>query len=128
MRLFRNNDIIVAIADKDKAFKILTIVDGSEAATYCTTMRVATEEEANTLNEVYYHNDTEVTEEDHIRLTRLHELKEIRDWFTSTDYIPNKVIVGEWERTDERFVKYCEDRAAKRARQDELNALLGYTL
>ena len=126
MKLFRNNDIIVAIADNDKAFKILSTIDNSEVVTYLTTARVVTEEEANALNEVYYHNGTEVTEEDHIRLTRLHELKEIREWFAATDYIPNKVIVGEWDRTDERFVKYCEERAQKRARQDELNTLLGY--
>jgi len=53
------------------------------------------------------------------------ELDEIRNWFSENDWVPNKIIVGEWETTDQRWLDYLEERAAKRARQDELIALLG---
>ena len=68
-----------------------------------------------------------INEETFTRRSLLHELKEIQEWFLSTDYIPNKVVVGEWEVTDERFVNYRAERQAKRTRQDEINSLLGYT-
>ena len=48
------------------------------------------------------------------------ELGEIQKWFSQTDYIPNKVVVGEWPETDERWIAYKEERARKRARQDEI--------
>ena len=48
------------------------------------------------------------------------ELGEIRKWFSQTDYIPNKIVVGEWEETDERWISYKEERIKKRARQDEI--------
>ena len=48
------------------------------------------------------------------------ELGEIQKWFAETDYIPNKVVVGEWEETDERWISYKQERAKKRARQDEI--------
>lgn len=48
------------------------------------------------------------------------ELGEIKEWFSSTDYIPNKVMVGEWEDTDPRWTEYKKERAIKRARQDEI--------
>lgn len=48
------------------------------------------------------------------------ELGEIQKWFTATDYIPNKIVVGEWEETDERWISYKQERAKKRARQDEI--------
>lgn len=53
------------------------------------------------------------------------ELGEIQKWFTSTDYIPNKVVVGEWQETDERWIAYKEERARKRARQDEILKEMG---
>ena len=53
------------------------------------------------------------------------ELGEIQKWFAETDYIPNKVVVGEWSETDERWIAYKEDRARKRARQDEILKEMG---
>jgi len=52
------------------------------------------------------------------------ELSEIDAWFASTDYIPNKVIVGEWDATDSRFTFYKQQRLIKRQRRDELVNLL----
>ena len=48
------------------------------------------------------------------------ELGEIQKWFSETDYIPNKIVVGEWEETDERWISYKTERTKKRARQDEI--------
>lgn len=53
------------------------------------------------------------------------ELDEILQWFRTTDWIPNKILVGEWETTDPRWTTYLEERAVKRARRDEILALLG---
>ena len=53
------------------------------------------------------------------------ELQEIKEWFISTDWIPNKVITGEWEETDKRWITYLADRKVYRHRQDEINELLG---
>jgi len=46
-------------------------------------------------------------------------------WFVENDWIPNKILVGEWETTDPRWTTYLEERAVKRARRDEILALLG---
>lgn len=54
----------------------------------------------------------------------LDELFEIAHWFAATDYYNNKIITGEWETTDERWVGYLAERTVKRTRQDELNLLL----
>ena len=54
------------------------------------------------------------------------EFQEIQEWFVATDYIPNKIITGEWELTDPRWINYKTERIAKRARQDELKSLLGF--
>lgn len=48
------------------------------------------------------------------------ELDEIRNWLAQNDWIPNKIIVGEWETTDPRWLDYLKERAIKRARQDEI--------
>jgi hypothetical protein len=53
------------------------------------------------------------------------ELAEIKKWFERNDWKPNKVITGEWLETDKRWLEYKQERAIKRARQDELNTLLG---
>lgn len=121
MRIWKTtrSDTVLVIADEGKAFK-------TEEGTFFKKMYLPTEEDANSLTEVYYHNGYEVSEEEHIRFTLLHELKEIREWFASTDYIPNKVIVGEWSTDDPRFIAYCEKRKQVRARQDEVKELLGY--
>lgn len=52
------------------------------------------------------------------------ELIRIKRWFTENDYKVNKVIVGEWTSTDERYVAYINERAVKRARQDALTAIV----
>lgn len=117
MRIWKNSDSIFAIADEGKMFKLGTV--------YSNSVRLLSEDKATELAEVYYHNGREVTEDMHNYYALLHELKEIREWFASTDYIPNKVVVGEWEESDERFVAYCEERKTVRARQDEIRTLLG---
>ena len=53
------------------------------------------------------------------------ELAEIKKWFEKNDWKPNKLITGEWLENDLRWVEYKQERAIKRARQDELNNLLG---
>lgn len=53
------------------------------------------------------------------------ELKEINIWFQKNDYIPNKIITGEWTSNDKRWTTYLNERKAKRTRQDELKELLG---
>lgn len=52
------------------------------------------------------------------------ELHEIASWFAQNDWIPNKVVVGEWEPTDQRFIDYKAERLTKRVRQDEITSLL----
>lgn len=52
------------------------------------------------------------------------EIDEIRQWFRINDWIPNKIIAGEWETTDPRWTTYLEERTVKRARRDELLELL----
>lgn len=61
------------------------------------------------------------TEEQH---DAWHELKDIENWFKSTDYMVNKIVTGEWEITDPRWLEYKATRAIKRNRQDELRAFL----
>lgn len=118
MKIWEFEDDLFAVADEGKAFKL--------DEEYSTQVRILSEQDAEHLVEVYYHNGMEVTEEQHNRLTLLHELKEIREWFAFTDYIPNKVIVGEWAPEDPRFVEYCKKRKDMRARQDEIKNALGY--
>ena len=52
------------------------------------------------------------------------ELGEIQLWLSRNDWIPNKIITGEWEATDERWLQYLEERKVKRARQDELKEVV----
>ena len=118
MIIRKYKDKVYVTADKNKAFKM--------EHGYTTRIILDTEDAVQSLVEVYYHNGNEITEEMHRHYTLLHELKEIRDWFVSTDYIPNKVIVGEWTTDDPRFIAYCEERKKIRARQDEIKKLLGY--
>lgn len=49
------------------------------------------------------------------------ELDSISKWFLDNDWKINKIVVGEWEKTDQRWIDYLAERAVKRARQDELN-------
>jgi len=52
------------------------------------------------------------------------ELKQINIWFQENDYIPNKIITGEWESTDKRWTNYLKERQTKRIRRDEIIELL----
>jgi hypothetical protein len=51
------------------------------------------------------------------------ELESIQNWFRQTDWIPNKILTGEWQDTDLRWIEYKKERSIKRARQDEINKL-----
>lgn len=59
------------------------------------------------------------------RARMIHESGVIKSWFKDNDWKVNKIILGEWEDTDPRWVEYKEQRAAKRARLDEIKVLLG---
>lgn len=48
------------------------------------------------------------------------ELREIQNWLNDNDWKINKIVIGEWETTDERWLKYLEERTQKRARRDEI--------
>lgn len=52
------------------------------------------------------------------------ELDEIQFWLSKNDWIPNKIITGEWETTDERWLQYLKERKIKRDRQDELKEVV----
>ena len=52
------------------------------------------------------------------------ELAEIKQWFSTNDWKVNKIVIGEWERTDSRWLDYIAERTIKRERQDELNELI----
>lgn len=120
MKKFNYNEKLVVCADEGCKLKLS---DGSLVVSY----EATADEDISGIEEVYVVGNTIIDEETFTRRSLLHELKEIQEWFLSTDYIPNKVVVGEWEITDERFVNYKTERQAKRARQDEINSLLGYT-
>jgi hypothetical protein len=51
------------------------------------------------------------------------EKQEIQNWFRETDWIPNKIITGEWQTNDVRWTNYIAERKIKRARQDEIDNL-----
>jgi hypothetical protein len=52
------------------------------------------------------------------------ELLFIQQWFIDNDWIPNKIITGEWETTDPRWIEYLSERQIKRTRQDEIKNFL----
>ncbi len=52
------------------------------------------------------------------------ELNQIKQWFKDNDWKVNKVVIGEWDKSDGRWLEYLKERTIKRARQDELNTLL----
>lgn len=59
----------------------------------------------------------------HIQL--MEEKAHIEMWLRRTDWVPNKIITGEWETTDSRWTSYVEERKVKRARLDEVKRELG---
>jgi hypothetical protein len=58
-----------------------------------------------------------------IKVELENELLQIKKWFLDNDYKVNKVIIGEWQDTDPRWIEYKKERSIKRARQDEINKL-----
>lgn len=48
-------------------------------------------------------------------------LNEIQKWFRDTDWIVNKIVVGEWSMDDPRWIEYLNQRKAIREEQDFLN-------
>ena len=52
------------------------------------------------------------------------ELKEIHKWLCDNDWKVNKIVIGEWQQDDERWLEYLQERQVKRARQDELNNII----
>jgi hypothetical protein len=49
----------------------------------------------------------------------------IHIWLQQNDWIPNKVITEEWDKTDPRWTEYLKERKAKRLRLDEIRKSLG---
>jgi hypothetical protein len=62
-------------------------------------------------------------EETPIKEILVAELESIQNWFKQTDWIPNKILTGEWQDTDARWIEYKKERSIKRSRQDEINKL-----
>lgn len=66
----------------------------------------------------------EATEEEVARdklIAKNKRLAEIRQWFRETDWMINKIVVGEWNITDTRWLEYLKTRKAMREEQDLLN-------
>jgi hypothetical protein len=79
----------------------------------------------NGYNNYTYENGNFIFHTDNLDKEKLQiELMDIQSWFASTDYIPNKIITGEWLETDQRWIDYLSQRTIKRARQDEINTIL----
>jgi hypothetical protein len=52
------------------------------------------------------------------------ELQDIQRWLRQNDWKPNKITTGEWTTDDPRWIQYLSEREIKRARQDEISALM----
>lgn len=59
-----------------------------------------------------------------IRAGYINELRAIKRWFFDTDWHHNKITAGEWTKDHEDWLAYLAERTEKRARQDEVLALL----
>ena len=58
-----------------------------------------------------------------------HQIDEIKRWFTKNDYIMNKIILEEWEKTDIRFVEYKKQRIVNQKELKRLEAIKnGYNI
>lgn len=53
------------------------------------------------------------------------ELEAIQKWLNENDWKVNKIVIGEWATTDDRWQEYLKERAEKRARRDEIILQLG---
>ncbi len=52
------------------------------------------------------------------------EQADILQWLADNDWKVNKIVVGEWNKDDPRWVEYLNQRQTKRIRLDEINSLL----
>lgn len=56
------------------------------------------------------------------------QINKIKKWLADNDWKVNKIVVGEWQRDDVRWIDYLNERENKRNLMDELieqaNALL----
>lgn len=52
-------------------------------------------------------------------------LAEIQKWLSDNDWKVNKIVIGEWEETDPRWIEYLTQRKAMREEQDLLNGTGG---
>ena len=67
--------------------------------------------------------------EKHAKIKELEgEKADILSWFSANDWKVNKVFIGEWLETDERWTTYLDERALKRARYDEIETELNKLL
>lgn len=44
----------------------------------------------------------------------------ILEWLFNHDYIVNKIVLGEWQSDDPRYIEYVAEREAKRKELDEI--------
>ena len=49
------------------------------------------------------------------------ERDEIKAWLHANDYKVNKVVIGEWQKENPKFIAYLEER---KTRIERLNAIL----
>jgi len=52
------------------------------------------------------------------------ERQSILYWMADTDYIPLKVMRGNWTVDDDRYIQYLKDYDMKKARKDEIESIL----
>jgi hypothetical protein len=69
---------------------------------------------------VYRKSEKEFNNEKHINDLR-YEALDIQQWLTENDWKVNKVFLGEWKETDERWLQYLKEREIKRNRLDEIS-------
>lgn len=51
-------------------------------------------------------------------------IKEIEKWFSNNDWMFNKIFLGEWEETDERWLNYLTQRNVLRQEHEDLQTSL----
>ena len=52
------------------------------------------------------------------------EIADINQWYRDHDYYINKVLLGEWEEIDQRYIDYKAERLLKQKRYDEIKVEL----
>jgi hypothetical protein len=52
------------------------------------------------------------------------EKADILQWLSDNDWKVNKVVVGEWEKEDPRWLEYISERQSKRTRLDQIESVL----